>query len=278
MIKSFSTGWPLRFIVLGSLFLCAVLPAQARTVIQFSTAWGAIDVELFDDTMPISVENFLTYVRGGRFASSIIHRSTTYNAAGIQIIQGGGFRLEQNQIPPILSEPAVVLEYGGPHLRGTLAMARTDQPDSATSQWFFNVTDNPGLNGNYAVFGRVLGQSGLNALDAIANLVVYDASANLGGAFSELPLTQGTLVASSLVIVEDIKVLDSALRTTFFGILGGGCRLDWSTTPVGRAVDIQRTSDLASGLWVTIAENLSDSSFIDPNPPVGRAFYRVIVP
>lgn len=277
MIKSFSTGWPLRLMVLSCLFLYAVLPAQARTVIQFSTAWGAIDVELFDDTMPISVKNFLTYVRGGRFASSIIHRSTTNNPAGIQIIQGGGFRLEQNQILPILSEPAVVLESGGPHLRGTLAMARTDQPDSATSQWFFNVTDNPGLNGNYAVFGRVLGQSGLNAVDAIANLLVYDAS-NLGGAFSELPLTQGTLVASSLVIVEDIKVVDPALRTSFFGISGGGCRLDWSATPVGRAVDIQRTSDLASGLWVTIAENLSDSSFIDPNPPVGRAFYRVIVP
>lgn len=264
--------------VLSGLFLYAVLPAQARTVIQFSTAWGAIDVELFDDTMPKSVKNFLTYVRGGRFASSIIHRSTTYNAAGIQIIQGGGFRLEQNQILPILSEPAVVLESGGPHLRGTLAMARTDQPDSATSQWFFNVTDNPGLNGNYAVFGRVLGQSGLNALDAIAGLPVYNASADLGGAFSELPLTQGTLVASSLVIVENVKVVDPALRTSFFGISGGGCRLDWSTTPVGRAVDIQRTSDLASGLWVTIAENLSDSSFIDPNPPVGRAFYRVIVP
>jgi cyclophilin family peptidyl-prolyl cis-trans isomerase len=260
------------------LFLCAVLPAQARTVIQFSTAWGAIDVELFDDTMPKSVKNFLTYVRGGRFASSIIHRSTTYNAAGIQIIQGGGFRLDQNSISPIVSEPAVVLESGGPHLRGTLAMARTDQLDSATSQWFFNVTDNPGLNGNYAVFGRVLGQSGLNALDAIAGLPVYDASSDLGGAFSELPLTQNTLAASSLVIVEDIKVVDPNLRTTFFGISEGGFRLDWSTTPVGRAVEIQRTSDLTSGLWVTIAENLSDSSFIDPNPPVGRAFYRVIVP
>ena len=277
MIKKISTGSPLRLVVVCGLFLCAVLPAQARTVIQFSTAWGAIDVELFDDTMPKSVKNFLTYVRGGRFASSIIHRSTTYNAAGIQIIQGGGFRLDQIYISPIASEPAVVLESGGPHLRGTLAMARTDQLDSATSQWFFNVTDNPGLNGNYAVFGRVLGQSGLNVLDAIANLLVYNAS-NLGGAFSELPLTQNALGANILVIVEDVKVVNPALRTTFFGISGGGCRLDWSATPVGRAVEIQRTSDLTSGLWVTIAENLSDSSFIDPNPPVGRAFYRVIVP
>ena len=86
-------------------------------------------------------------------------------------------------------------------------MARGAATDSATSQFFFNVQSNPALDGNYAVFGNVVGSTGLAALDAIAAVTVYDASPQLGSAFAELPLTAPSLAAGSLVLVNSVGVV-----------------------------------------------------------------------
>lgn len=190
--------------------IAALTPAvsHAGTVVRFDTNIADFDVELFDASMPITVANFLSYVTGSAYSSTLIHRSTTYNAADIQIIQGGGYLLSGNQLLPVASNAPIVLESGtATNVRGTIAMARGAATDSATSQYFFNIQDNPALNGNYAVFGRVVGAAGLAALDAIGGVPAYDYSEDLGPAFGELPLTNSSLVASSLVLVNSVATV-----------------------------------------------------------------------
>lgn len=191
--------------------VAAVLhPASARagTIVRFDTTVADFDVELFDEAMPITVANFLSYVNAGTYTSTLIHRSTTYNLTDIQIVQGGGYVLSGLTIASVATNPPIVLESGtATNVRGTIAMARGAATDSATSQYFFNVQSNPALNGNYAVFGRVVGAEGLAALDAIGLVPVYDLSAKFGPAFGEVPLTVATLEPSSLVLVNGITAV-----------------------------------------------------------------------
>lgn len=256
---------------LAAFLLLSAATAPARTVVRFTTNLGPIDIELFDDTMPDTVANFLNYVRGGNYTSSIFHRSTTYDPASIQIVQGGGFLLDGNTISTIPTAPPIALEPSGPNLRGTIAMARTSNPNSATSQWYFNVTNNPGLDGNYAVFGKILGPASLATLDAIGAADVYNLSKQLGPSFGELPL----LNEAYLILVESAQIIPPALQVTGFEKTASGFRIDWTSEPPGRAVDIQRSTDLASGSWTTISTNNSNSTFTDPDPPGAKAFYRL---
>lgn len=198
--------------ILSLLFAVAVVlplsPVQAGTIVRFDTNVADFDVELFDSAMPITVANFLSYVSGSTYTSTLIHRSTTYNPADIQIIQGGGIVLTGNQLLQVATNPPIVLESGtATNVRGTIAMARGAATDSATSQFFFNVQDNPALNGNYAVFGRVVGPDGLAALDAIGAVQVYDCTVQLGATFSELPLTAPSLDSASLVLVNGVTAV-----------------------------------------------------------------------
>ncbi len=135
-------------------------------MIEFKTSKGTFTVQLFDKQAPITCENFLQYVDDGFFDGTIFHRVIS----GF-MVQGGG--LEENmqtksgQRAPIKNEA----ENGLKNKRGTLAMARTNDINSATSQFFINLVDNgfldnkPGSFG-YAVFGRV--DSGMDVIDAIA--------------------------------------------------------------------------------------------------------------
>jgi len=108
----------------------------------------------------------------------------------------------------VTTDPPIVLESGSAtNVRGTIAMARTSAPTSATSQFFFNVQSNPALDGNYAVFGNVVGAAGLAAIDAIGAVPVYDASVQLGAAFTELPLLNPALDSSNVVLVQSVNVV-----------------------------------------------------------------------
>src|SRR5918994_7096574 len=134
-------------------------------MIEFKTSKGTFTVQLFDKQAPVSVENFLRYVDEGYFDGTVFHRVI----AGF-MIQGGGLTAELQDKPghaPIKNEATNGLK----NKRGTLAMARTNDVNSATSQFFVNLVDNDFLNnkpGNYgyAVFGRV--DSGMEVVDAIA--------------------------------------------------------------------------------------------------------------
>lgn len=132
------------------------------------TSMGAITIELFEDEAPISVDNFLTYARDGHFDGTLFHRVIPNF-----MIQGGGFDEDFNQKPtrdPITNEA----DNGLKNARGTLAMARTGMPHSASSQFFINVVDNASLDHRgtqsgrtwgYAVFGRVT--EGMDVVDRI---------------------------------------------------------------------------------------------------------------
>jgi peptidyl-prolyl cis-trans isomerase B (cyclophilin B) len=140
-------------------------PPNPRVLIE--TSKGNITVELFPNNAPITVENFLAHVKSGFYDGTIFHRVIP----GF-MIQGGGMRPDLTEKPrgtPIQNEA----DNGLKNLRGTLAMARTGDPHSATSQFFINVADNclldhrdKSLQGwGYAVFGQVV--DGMQVVDAI---------------------------------------------------------------------------------------------------------------
>ena len=134
-------------------------------MITISTNHGDIVVELFEETAPISSENFRQYVTDGFFDQTIFHRVIPNF-----MIQGGGFTADMSQKAtrdPIKNEA----DNGEKNLRGTLAMARTQVVDSATAQFFINLRDNNfldhgGRDFGYAVFGKVT--EGMDVVDAIA--------------------------------------------------------------------------------------------------------------
>lgn len=134
-------------------------------VVLMETGQGTIKIELFEKEAPISVKNFLGYVKKGFYNGTIFHRVIN----GF-MIQGGGFTSDFVQKPtdaPIKNEAANGLKND----RGTIAMARTGMPDSATSQFFINVVNNDKLNRpspdgfGYAVFGKVI--EGMDVVDKI---------------------------------------------------------------------------------------------------------------
>lgn len=157
---------PILFSILPALTVTGAR-ADATSVpkVRMETSAGAFTLELRPDLAPETVANFLRYVREGFYEGTLFHRVI----AGF-MIQGGGFDetlTRKSTHPPIVNEARPEL----PNLRGTIAMARTRNPDSATSQFFINVVDNhfldAGVNGpGYAVFGKVV--EGMEVVDAIA--------------------------------------------------------------------------------------------------------------
>ncbi len=136
-------------------------------MITIVTSQGDIVVELFDESAPISSENFRQYVTDGFYVDTVFHRVISNF-----MIQGGGMTADMNKKEtraPIKNEAA----NGEKNLRGTLAMARTGEVDSATSQFFINLRDNAFLDHGdrdygYAVFARVT--DGMDIVDAIAGV------------------------------------------------------------------------------------------------------------
>lgn len=141
-----------------------------KYVISIETNFGVINAELDGDRAPITANNFIHYVNEGFFNNLIFHRVIPNF-----MIQGGGFTPQMQEkptdMPPIINEAR---KSGLKNLRGTLAMARTSDPNSATSQFFINLVDNPFLDPNpdnphgYAVFGRVI--RGMEVVDRIATV------------------------------------------------------------------------------------------------------------
>ena len=228
-----------RTILLALALVCGALlgaPASAGTIVRFRVSGFDLDVELYDAEAPVTVANFLNYVEAQAYDGTFFHRSTTYNPAEVQIVQGGGFGFDGTNVYAVSTDPPIPLEVTAQlsNLRGTIAMARQAAPNTATSQWFFNVTDNLALdpslgNDGYAVFGHVLG-NGLQVIDAIAGLQVYDMNqAIVGGPtgpFGEVPLID----ENYLVMVESVAVVPepSAIAIALLGICSiGACR--WRT-------------------------------------------------
>ncbi len=179
--------------------LCAIFIGFAAHAadprVEIKTSAGSIVVELYPQKAPAAVENFLQYVKDGFYAGTIFHRVID----GF-MIQGGGFTQDYRQKPtrdPVQNEATNGLK----NLTGTIAMARTSQPHSATAQFFINVADNrfldhtaPTLRGyGYAVFGRVV--DGMDVVNRIATTPTGP-----GGPFpQDAPATQVVIESINLV-------------------------------------------------------------------------------
>lgn len=202
----------------GAAVLATLLPlgASAQTMpaatamVRMHTTHGAIDVELYGAHAAGTVNNFMSYVRSGAYTGAAFHRSVRNF-----VIQAGYVAWPANapQLDFIPVGAPVVNEYSAarPNVRGTIAMAKVGgNPNSATSQWFFNLGDNttvlgPTQNGGFTVFGKATPPS-LAVIDKIAALPIV----NAGGAFTELPVvnyTAGPILRPNLALVERIEEL-----------------------------------------------------------------------
>lgn len=146
-------------------FMAASSLALAEQHVMMKTSQGDITIELFEEKAPLTVHNFLTYVKDGFYSGTQFHRVIS----GF-MIQGGGFTVDMERKltkAPVKNEST----NGVSNKRGTIAMARTRDPDSATAQFFINVVDNLNLDAmgprpGYTVFGRVV--EGMEVVDKIA--------------------------------------------------------------------------------------------------------------
>ena len=197
--------------MLRKLFLAAGLAAVAVTPAlaanpqaEFDTTAGVIRLELYPDAAPKTVANFLDYVKSGHYVGTQFHRVID----GF-MIQGGGFTTEFYQKPtkppiPIKSESSA--KAGLKNVPGTIAMARTGDPNSATSQFFINVNDNARLNFSaatpqgygYTVFGKVI--EGMDVVNKIAK-------APKGATDKVPPGINPADVPATLVVIKGAKVI-----------------------------------------------------------------------
>jgi peptidyl-prolyl cis-trans isomerase A (cyclophilin A) len=167
--------------------------AEKKSVVLVKTSLGNIKIELMQRESPITVKNFLSYVEAGYYSGTILHRVIP----GF-MVQGGGFTSDmkvKKTGQPIKNEASNGLKND----RGTIAMARTSAPDSATSQFFINLVNNDNLNRplpdghGYAVFGKVI--EGMDVVDRIASV-----STGVTMGFPNVPKTP--VVIKSITVVE----------------------------------------------------------------------------
>lgn len=186
---------------IAGLLLSLNLHAQANNPqVEMRTSMGTIVLELYPENAPETVANFLQYVKDGFYSGTVFHR-----VISDFMIQGGGFTADLNQKPT----RAPIKHEGGNGLRneiGTIAMARTRDPNSATSQFFINVVDNamldfraPSVEGiGYCVFGRVI--KGMDVVNKIRH-VPTGAKPPLQ---SDVPL--------QTVLIERVTVIDAGAK------------------------------------------------------------------
>lgn len=256
-------GAPARSIELMDYFA----DPDGSTAVRMDTVLGTMNILLYGQQKPITVANFLRYVNEGRYfttdaatgqlASSFIHRSVP----GF-VIQGGGFIGTTNPndsshtnllATPVGALSAIQNEPGILNTRGTIAMAKTSDPNSATSQWFINLANNASLDnasnsGGFTVFGRVTG-TGMTVADSIAAVPRY----NFGGAFAELPLrnyTSPNIKVANLVSIPGITQISTlsftatSSNTSAATVAVSGTRLLVSGVSVGSSAITVTATDL----------------------------------
>lgn len=189
----------LGILLVSVLFCGCVKQTPQAAKVRLQTSMGDIIIELNEAKAPITTTNFLDYVKSGFYNGTIFHRVIK----GF-MIQGGGFTKDMAQKTtkaPIKNEASNGLKND----RGTIAMARTNNPDSATAQFFINLVDNNNLNyapnGNpgYAVFGKVV--QGMDVVDKIGNVN----TAKLPNGMGDVPVDTITIVSASVIAQQPEK-------------------------------------------------------------------------
>ncbi len=236
-----TAGWHLSPVGLGpaleplesrTLFGVAPFPTLAMldnpgdTVVRLQTNFGVIDFDLFDDAAPITVANFVNYVRKGQFDQSFFHRALTPGF----VLQGGAFKFDADNSPNLTStptDPPIVNEFGRSNTIRTIAMAKlSGNPNSATDQFFINLANNGGTppngldfqNGGFTVFGRVATDASWNvvlAISALSTANISNAPQIVGSPFAsaltQVPVTSAyvapNVTEASLVTVIDAEII-----------------------------------------------------------------------
>ena len=191
--------------ITGILVLGLTMSAQAGPKVVISTSEGDITLELNEEKAPKTVANFLSYVKDGFFDSTVFHRVIK----GF-MIQGGGFALEESgeiKQKPTKAPVENEAKNGLKNARGTIAMARTSDPHSATAQFFINHGNNsnldyPSFDGwGYAVFGNVT--KGMDVVEKIANTSTGMKTLTTKG--GKAPMKD---VPEKNIVIKSIKVTD----------------------------------------------------------------------
>ncbi|MBL4942271.1 MAG: peptidylprolyl isomerase [Colwellia sp.] len=237
-----------KFIYTTLLFI-SLTPFVNATIVEFQTSQGNFQVNLFDQTTPETVDNFLQYIDEQHYTNSVVHRVSPNF-----VVQGGGFGFDGAwPLTRLDTNAAVVNEPVYSNVKGTIAMAKmSGQPNSATDQWFFNLVDNsqgsPKLdttNGGFTVFGQVIGD-GMTVLEQIAGLHLCQ----------DIPMTdyssqnctnQATPGLENFVLINQIIIIDSSTVT------------DADLTPVKNTLittPVEPTPDNSSGggafIWLSV--------------------------
>jgi len=224
--------------------------ATAGTLAQFRTVFGDIEVELYDQAKPVTVSNFISYVESGRYRDMFVHRLIP----GF-VVQGGGYTITNRgttnwAIFSMATNPPVVNEYGYgatfSNVFGTIAMAKTaGNTNSASSQWFFNLTNNPALDANdvnnlFVVFGKVVrGTNILNLFNRFhtwtnpwtafpagtTNVVLHN---RYSQPFNDVPLlwpSSSSLTTDTNLLFMDVTLLKVAVNT----LRNGATEISWNS-------------------------------------------------
>jgi peptidyl-prolyl cis-trans isomerase A (cyclophilin A) len=206
-------------------FAAAFLREANATLVKVDTELGSMTFQLYDDTRPITVTNFLNYVTSGRYDGTFAHRLSLNF-----VLQGGGYVYDNINVtevptdPPILNEAGLEPKYS--NVLGTIAMAKLgNSPNSATSQWFINLKDNSAnldiQNGGFTVFGAIV--DGMSVLDSFIAFTSQPEQriVNTGSPFDELPVlnySSGTLLNDNLIHTTWSVVVPEPAPTQLLGI------------------------------------------------------------
>jgi cyclophilin family peptidyl-prolyl cis-trans isomerase len=269
-------------------FLAATSQASAGTLAQFHTQFGDIDVELYDQDKPVTVQNFIRYAQSGAWRDMFLHRCDPNF-----VVQGGGFYVaNRSRTNPVIDRVVpfgtLVNEFGVgrqySNVYGTIAMAKAPgDTNSASSQWFFNLKDNvfldaPDTNNLFVVFGQVVG--GTNVLNVFKSFsrtsptnVIADFTSILGDAFGELPLLSTNATYNDLLYA-DVSLLTVQLRSAS----NGGREISWNSVS-NKTNTVEFTTHFPP-LWQSLtATNGTGETFkfVDSSATNAQRFYRVRV-
>jgi cyclophilin family peptidyl-prolyl cis-trans isomerase len=287
-----------RFFMLLAVLATGMGTARAGTVVEVSTGLGSVFVELYDADKPVTVNNFLTYVRSNAYQNCFFHRCVPNF-----VLQGGGYGAIQGQSTNLIAPPwanlfeipnygAITNEYSVgrrfSNLPWTVAMAKLGgDPNSASSEWFFNLANNAAnldnQNGGFTVFGHVV--SGTNILGLFnqigygANLVNLQSifpSESVASLFTALPnYTIGTNPPpyNKLVYFNTYKFADPIQVTaSLAGVVSWNSTLGFTNV-----IEVSTNLPLVWAPKYRVPGTGAAMTYTDPDARVGRRFYRVRV-
>jgi cyclophilin family peptidyl-prolyl cis-trans isomerase len=273
-----------RTICILALLIFLLSLARAGTLVQFRTPFGDMEVELYDQDKPVTVQNFLRYVQNGLYVNEFSHRLVP----GF-VLQGGGYTLTNIIISSIPTYPPIINEYGVgnqySNVFGTIAMAQLGgDTNSATSQWFFNLTNNPALDeqntsGFFVVFGHVI--QGTNILNLFNSFQYYTGiqTSNLianegnyyGPAFVDLPVLHPSLAPTNFVYI-DVTLLQVAITNS-----SGAEQISWNSA-TGLTNIVEFTTNMPP-VWNTLitTNGTGTRMTVTDHAAAQSRFYRIQV-